>query len=70
MLSILPETRILKNVKTIAATIFIAIVVSVVTPLVARATVPVNTTDNLLQHVGGTVYINKNIDWEHCTQYY
>ena len=70
MLSILPETRILKNVKTIAATIFIAIVVSVVTPLVARAGIPVNTTDNLLKQVGGTVYINKNIDWEHCAQYY
>lgn len=39
-------------------------------PTSAYATVPVNTTTNLLQHVGGTVYINKNIDWEHCTQYY
>lgn len=50
--------------------LFATMMLLVFAPTSAYATVPVNTTTNLLQHVGGTVYINKNIDWEHCTQYY
>lgn len=36
----------------------------------AHAGTPYTTTNNLLNSVGGTVYIDKNIDWKSAAQYY
>ena len=64
MLSTLPMMRILKHVKMVAITIFIFVMLCVFRPLVAHATTPVTSVDNLFQSIGGNVYINRNWNWE------
>ena len=59
-----------RYLKAVIATLFLAVMMLVLTPNFAHASTPVSSTSDLLQSVGGTVYINKNIDWDSSAQYY
>lgn len=70
MLTVPSVKQLPRYLKAVIATLFTAVIMLALTPSLAHASTPVSSTSDLLQSVGGTVYIKKNIDWDSSAQYY
>lgn len=59
-----------RGLRTLVGSLLVLMTFLVLLPTRAQATTPVEHVDDLLGSIGGTVYINENIDWNHIGQYY
>lgn len=62
--------QISKHIIVVLISLIVALGSCLFTTAPAHAGTPYTTTNNLLNSVGGTVYIDKNIDWKSAAQYY
>lgn len=70
MLTVPSVKQLPRYLKAVIATLFTAVIMLALTPSLAHASTPVGKSSDLLNSVGGTVYINKNINWDTSAQYY
>lgn len=59
-----------RGLRTLVGSLLALMTLFVLLPTRVQATTPVEHVDDLLGSIGGTVYINENIDWNHIGQYY